>query len=147
MSEKNSVRTAKEIHIPNKRKNGFKVKYGSLDKKNPDILYVRSRTTITPSIKKSDYSKEILSVKNKFVHDANDIILLSDYFEDRFICNIEISEKSLAYGKKSHLKYDVYLKPLENKNFEEYYDDINNIVNKLNVKLSFLLETNNLKIG
>ena len=139
-------RTSKEFKIPNDGLTNIKSRYGALDKNNPEILYIRSRATITPSIKKKDFSENIIEVKKIFEKNIKTVILNSKAFEKKYICSIEISENGIAFGKKSHVKYDIYVKPKMNKAIEEYYDDVQTMVYLFNQKLSQLLIESNINI-
>ena len=105
-----------------------------------------SRAIITPVIKKKDFSEDIALVKKEFEKNIKRIILNSNIFENKHICSIEMSENGIAFGKKSHMKYDIYVKPKENKLLEEYFDDVKNLVYVFNQNLSELLTKNNIKI-
>ena len=146
MSINSNKRTTKEYKLDDKNNIGIKSKYGTLDKNNPEILYIRSRAIITPVIKKKDFSEDIALVKKEFEKNIKRIILNSNIFENKHICSIEMSENGIAFGKKSHMKYDIYVKPKENKLLEEYFDDVKNLVYVFNQNLSELLTKNNIKI-
>ena len=146
MSINNNKRTTKEYKLDDNNNIGIKSKYGTLDKNNPEILYIRSRAIITPLIKKKDFSEDIALVKKEFEKNIKRIILNSNIFENKHICSIEMSENGIAFGKKSHMKYDIYVKPKENKLLEEYFDDVKNLVYVFNQNLSELLTKNNIKI-
>lgn len=146
MSINSNKRTTKEYKLDDNNNIGIKSKYGTLDKNNPEILYIRSRAIITPVIKKKDFSEDIALVKKEFEKNIKRVILNSNIFENKHICSIEMSENGIAFGKKSHMKYDIYVKPKENKLLEEYFDDVKNLVYVFNQNLSELLTKNNIKI-
>lgn len=146
MSINSNKRTTKEYKLDDNNNIGIKSKYGTLDKNNPEILYIRSRAIITPVIKKKDFSEDIALIKKEFEKNIKRIILNSNIFENKHICSIEMSENGIAFSKKSHMKYDIYVKPKENKLLEEYFDDVKNLVYVFNQNLSELLTKNNIKI-
>ena len=57
-------RSKKEIKLQNTDK--YTVRYGSLNKEIPEVIYIRAKTKIIPKTKKSDYSKDILGIKDEF---------------------------------------------------------------------------------
>ena len=67
-------------------------------------------------------------------------------FEDKHIFSIEISENGIAYGKKSHVKYDVYIKPKVIKPLKEYDNDILRLSYTFNYNLKELLSERNIMI-
>jgi hypothetical protein len=142
--DSNNKRTTKEYKLNNNVK--IKTKYGTLDKNNPEILYIRSRATITPEIKKKDFSEDIALIKRIFEKNVKTIIFESNVFENKHICNIEMSENGIAFGKKSHVKYDIYIKPKISKKLEEYKNDVIDLVCLFNQNLSQSLTENNIKI-
>ena len=138
-------RTTKEYEIKDGHTK-IRSKYGTLDKSNPEIIYIRSRATITPVFKKKDFSEEIILIKRLFEKNVKKIICNSNDFEDKYICSIEMSENGISFNKKSHVKYDVYVKPKNNKNLEDYSDDIKSLVYQFNQNLLNLFTENNIKI-
>lgn len=140
-------RTTKEINLPNDGYTKIKTKYGTLDKNNPEILYIRSRATVTPTISKKDFSEDISNIKKSFEKNVKTVMFKSDVFEDKYICSIEMSENGIAFGKKSHMKYDVYVKPKINKTIDEYISDVQSIVYCFNQNITELLTKNNIKVG
>jgi hypothetical protein len=139
-------RTTKEYNLKDDGHTKIKSKYGTLDKNNPEILYIRSRATITPVIKKKDFSENIISIKKHFEKNVKNIIYSSNNFEDKYICSIEMSENGISFNKKSHVKYDIYVKPKNNKNLEDYSNDIQTLTYQFNQTLANLFTENNIKI-
>lgn len=146
MDTTDNKRTTKEYKLEDKPRTNIKSKYGTLDKNKPEILYIRSKATITPSIKKKDFSEDIASIKSLFEKNVKGIILKSNDFENKHICSIEMSENGIAYGKKSHLKYDIYVKPKEAKTLSDYSNDIQYLTSEFNFNLLQLLSSNNIVI-
>lgn len=123
------------------------VKYGTLDKNSPDVLFIRFKGKIIPTIIKNDFSKEIVELKTEFDKIIKGIIInYCDIFDcKRYLCNIEVSEKGVTYKKGSYIKFDVFVRPNETKDITYYEDvitrmsieinnEIINILNKLNLK-------------
>lgn len=138
-------RKAKEYKLPLDYTK-IKSKYGTLDKNNPEVVYIRSRASITPSIKKKDFSDDVISLKKVFLNNVKTLITINNIFENKHLCNIEVSEKGLEYGKKSHIKFDVYLKPKEIKPIMEYYEDIKELSTVFNENLMGILGYIDIKV-
>lgn len=141
----NNRRTAKEYKLDNDE-TGIKSKYGTLNKNNPEIIYIRSRATITPTVKKKDFSEEVELIKKTFVNSIKTTIADSLVFENKHICSIEMSENGISFGKKSHVKYDVFLKPKVIKSIEEYTSNIQYLVGVFNRNLYAMLSEVNIKV-
>lgn len=132
-------RTAKEYKLSFDNHFSIQSKYGALDKNNPEILHIRSKATITPSVNKKDFSEDIIFLKREFEKNVKQTLINSYDFENKHICSIEMSENGIAFGKKSHVKYDVYIKPKFQKKLKEYNNDILRLVYNFNQNLTELL--------
>ena len=123
------------------------VKYGTLDKNSPNVLFVRFKGKIIPTIIKNDYTKEIVELKTEFNSIVKNVILnYCDIFDcNKYLCNMEVSEKGVTHKKGSYIKFDVFVRPNETKDITYYEDvikrmsieinnEIINILNKLNLK-------------
>lgn len=139
-------RTTKEYKIIDSQFPNVKIKYGTLDRNNPEIIYIRSKARVTPLIKQRDYYDSVTMVKNTFGNTVHNIIKNHTHFENRHICSIEMSENGISFGKKSYIKYDIYVKPKKVLKLNEYELDINNMVHVFNTNLSNELIKNNIKI-
>lgn len=139
-------RTTKEYKIVDKQFPEMKIKYGTLDRNNPEIVYIRTKARITPTVKKKEYNDGVASVKESFEKLVKSVVRNNGYFEDKHICSIEISENGIAFGKKSHVKYDVYVKPKEMKKLDEHETEIKNIVFIFNENLSNSLFANDIEV-
>jgi len=139
-------RTTKEYPLPKKDGINIRTKYGTLDKNNPNIIYIRSKAVITPITDKKDFSEEIIKIKKSFEKKVKETVRNSCSFEDKHICTIEMSENGISFGKKSHVKYDIYVKPKNIKNLDDYSNDIQTLVYQFNQTLANLFTENNIKI-
>ena len=123
------------------------VKYGTLDKNSPDVLFIRFKGKIIPTIIKNDYTKEIVELKTEFNSIVKNVILnYCNIFDcNKYLCNMEVSEKGVTHKKGSYIKFDVFVRPNETKDITYYEDvmtrmsieinnEIINILNKLNLK-------------
>ena len=141
------IRKTKQIKL--NIMDNLSVKYGTLDKNSPDVLFIRFKGKIIPTIIKNDFSKEIVELKTEFDKIIKDIIInYCDIFDcKRYLCNMEVSEKGVTYKKGSYIKFDVFVRPNEAKDIT-YYEDVitrmsieinNEIINILNkLKLKYL---------
>ena len=139
------IRKSKQIKL--NIMDNLSVKYGTLDKNSPDVLFIRFKGKIIPTIIKNDYTKEIVELKTEFNSIVKNVILnYCDIFDcNKYLCNIEVSEKGVTYKKGSYIKFDVFVRPNEIKDIMCYEDvitrmsieinnEIINILNKLNLQ-------------
>lgn len=139
------IRRSKQINIDCVEE--LSAKYGTMDKNSPEVIYIRAKGRITPLIDKSDYSKDIISFKNNFdtIID-NNIRLFHDYFDiQKYIYNIDISQKGISFKKGSYIKFDIYVRPKVKKPFADYNEEIAAFLKKINNDIKEALELVNLK--
>lgn len=121
------------------KENNFITKYGTTCRSlKPSVLYLRTKTKITPIVDKNTYENDIIDIKNKFTEYVDKRIKKSKYFDDNYIFNIDISSKSIKYGKTSFLRYDVYLKPIVRKSVNDnmkLYSEYSEAFDKKLIKL------------
>ena len=118
----------------------YSVKYGTMNKKNPRVIYIRTKIKVKPSLKKTNYYKEINDIKNGFVKDVKNIIEKEDMFLDEYIVHFDTNERGMLYNKNSYIKYDLYVKPKDVQVFSDYKPCISSLTEKLNEKLSLLIK-------
>lgn len=123
----------------------FITRYGTtLDEKLPSVVYLRTKSKITPSMEMKDYNDNVIDVKDKFTSFVKKTIITNKSVNDDYLFNIDISSKSVRYGKVSFLRYDLYLKPTKSKTIEENLYRIKQLSIKLDKKLENLLNSNNI---
>ena len=127
------------------KQGNFITRYGTtLETVHPNVLYLRTKSKITPLIEKKEYDTEIDNVKHKFTSFVKEVIENSRSVDNEYLFNIDISSKSVRYGKVSFLRYDVYLKPTKKRTLEENKFRLIQLSNKLDKKLEGLLNSNNI---
>lgn len=130
--------------IENKKE--YVTKYGSeLKDEKPTVVYLRSKIKITPKIKQISFENEISQFKEELKNYINDEIQNNVMFENRHLCNIDISGKSVTYKKISYMRIDIYLKPTVPKTLIENQPIAIELSNNIKNKLYSLLDKYNLK--
>jgi hypothetical protein len=125
------------------KQNNFVTKYGTtLNEKYPSVLFLRTKSKITPILKKKEYDAEINLVKDSFTTFVKDAILGCKSVEDTYIFNIDISSKGVKYGKTSFLRYDLYVRPTKRTTIEENKFGMQQLSKKLDIHLEQLLNNN-----
>lgn len=125
------------------KQNNFVTKYGTtLNEKYPSVLFLRTKSKITPILKKKEYDAEINLVKDSFTAFVKDAILGCRSVEDTYIFNIDISSKGVKYGKTSFLRYDLYVRPTKRTTIEENKFGMQQLSKKLDIRLEQLLNNN-----
>lgn len=123
----------------------FITRFGStLEVERPSVVYLRTKSKITPLIEKKEYDTEVNIVKNKFTSFVKEIIEKSKSVNNDYLFSIDISSKSVKYGKVSFLRYDVYLKPTKQRTIEENRFRLQQLSTKFDRKLEKLLNSNHI---
>lgn len=133
-----------KVYIYNEEK-GFVTKVSTNTTDDcPEVVFIRTKVCITPKIKQEKHEEEILSLKQKFSDFSNDFLKKCDGFSDDYIFTCSLAEKSVQFNKKSHLHYDIFLKPKIITNFEDIKTKLEYIFEKLNEQLTILFDKYNL---
>lgn len=98
---------ATKITIPN---DNFKLKIGTLNKKNPVSFYIEGNTYITPLKEERGYSKQIELIKQTFRKEVSDIVKQSSLVENFYILNFEVASDRIKCNKKSYLNFECYFR-------------------------------------
>ena len=120
--------------------NYFDVKYGSVNRLNPLVIYITCKSWILPN-KEINYKKHIDVLLNEFKHKLKQIISKSDLFDNKFIYDDCINYTSMNMNKKNYFSFEFYIKRYDcNSNLYDlnevieslFKDTINDLSNKLN---------------
>lgn len=123
----------------------FITRFGStLEVERPSVVYLRTKSKITPLTEKKEYDTEVNVVKDKFTSFVKETIEKSKSVNNDYLFNIDISSKSVKYGKVSFLRYDVYLKPTKVRTIEENRFRLQQLSTKFDRKLEKLLNSNSI---
>ena len=133
-----------KVYIYNEEK-GFVTKLSTNTTDDcPEVVFIRTKVCITPKINQEKHEEEILSLKQNFNDFSNDFLKKCDGFSDDYIFTCSLAEKSVQFNKKSHLHYDIFLKPKIITNFEDIKTKLEYIFKKLNEHLTILFDKYNL---
>lgn len=117
-------KTKPTVYILNKE-NKFVTKISSnTNCEYPNIVFLRSKVKITPKVIQKSYENEILSLKDEFIKFSEQILNNNHLYSKDYIFSVDVAEKSVFHKKTSHLRYDVFLKPLTNNLTLEEHKDI-----------------------
>lgn len=122
-------------------KKGFKTTVGSTTKKS-SVVYIKMTAKITPTEKRDDYGECARRIKETFKRETEKIVWNSPDFLDEHICVADMSEESVKFGRRSFVKYAVYVKLHDGRN----KDCVEKLASTLNDTIEKLLEDASLKI-
>ena len=123
-------RTGKQYLIINEKK--IRVRYGVINRLNPSVIFIRAKGDVRPVVKLSAYGDIVAGFKRSFPEIIKKHVLKEEINPDKCLFNTEISDNSLVYNKPAHIRYEVFIKPVDIKPMEEYEEKMKNIATGIN---------------
>ena len=87
----------------------FKIKWGTIDKKNPSFIYLEMGTYITPKKEEENYSNSIKEIEKSGKSIIKNAINLSSDVKKDFIFVTDIADTRINYGKQSYLTFQIHM--------------------------------------
>lgn len=131
-----------EKKIENKK---FRLKMGTMNKKEPQVIYVEGRGFIVPLNEITTNDKISFLFKKEMFSIIKRNLIAQDNFDKRFILDLQIADSSIKINKKTYLWFQFLLKQKELKFFDidiikkESMPLINSIINDF---LEFMKKNN-----
>ena len=103
--------TSKQRLSTEKKSNSdfFRVKIGTMNKSNPQVLYIEGRTFISPQEEYDYYSymAQFRKNMNRYITET-----ISDFncFDNRYILDFQVANSGIKVGKKSFLSFQLFLR-------------------------------------
>ena len=85
------------------------VKYGSIDKLNPLVIYVTCKGWVCPECVEN-YDETMDSIFNDFKKKLKKSIANSQYFENRFVCDFDLRTASVRENKKNYISFEFFVR-------------------------------------
>lgn len=92
----------------------FKVKIGTINKKNPEVVYINLGTYIKPNEIKNSFSDYIIEFDKKTRFFVKKLIVDKNTCYKDFILVTDIADERINKNKKSYLDLQIFLKPKNN---------------------------------
>ena len=87
----------------------LKIKWGTIDKKNPTSFYLEIGTYITPSENHEDYSLDIKNIDKKAKEIVKRKISNNNKFKKDFIFVTDVADSRISYDKRSFISFQIHL--------------------------------------
>ena len=87
----------------------FKLKVGTINKKNPSVIYIDGSTFISPVLDKDDYTNDIKNLKKDLITRIKNDLLRSNLFKSKYILDFDVKTSGLKQNKKSFLSFQCHL--------------------------------------
>ena len=124
------IRLNKEVKL-NSCKN-ISLKYGSVNKNDPQVIYVSGKMWICPTYD-GDFNEPINLVYSKFKKELSRILRNSTVFESRHILDFDLNSENLVRNKKKFFSITFFIKQKSEKLI-----NLNNIKNIVSSDFSYL---------
>ena len=106
--------------------NHIVVKYGSVNKDNPQVVYVSGRCWVSPQIK-MNYDDVIYHIEKEMRKNIKLFLMDGINFDKKFILDFDINTDNFVIGDKKFLSFDFYLR--QNETNKKSLKDLKNILN------------------
>lgn len=101
----------------------FKIKIGTMDKKNPEVIYFEFGSYISPKEEKESYKSYISNIERETKSMIGNVIQNSGMCKSDFIFVSDIADGRIAMNKKSYFEMQVFVKPTDDiKNSIKFVD-------------------------
>lgn len=85
------------------------VKYGSVNKDDPQVIYVACKCWVSPTIE-TDYERTISRIEKEIKKNIKLFLIDETNFTDKFILDFDINTDKFNIGDKKFLSFDLFLK-------------------------------------
>ena len=89
----------------------FKIKLGTLDKKNPSTMYLEAGTYITPVSEIESYKSEIIAIEKEMKLKTRELFNLLSAIDKDFILVTDVAISRLSPERGTHYTVQVHFKP------------------------------------
>ena len=121
----------------------FKLKIGTMDKKEPSVVYLEGGIFIKPNKKKDDYRPSIKNINTCFHDEVKNIYSkTNNIFSQNYISNFEIADERMKYNKSTYLSFQFFLRQTGQRSYNELFDAIAALVPEISLNLVNCIKSN-----
>lgn len=135
-----TVKTEKAVRLNSEKtiaNDYFKVKIGTTNKVNPQVVYVEGKTFIKPINEKEDYNKDVIELKRAFNKTIQKYLAGDKVYIPKYIFDFQVAQSGISTQKKSFLTFQFLLRQRTDKQIMKLKDIkiasenlINNIIDE-----------------
>jgi hypothetical protein len=126
------IRLNKEIKLNNCK--NINLKYGSINKNDPQVIYVSGKMWLCPTYD-GDYNEQINLMHNNFKKRLNSVLSDSVIFEKKHILDFDLNVENLIKDKKKFFSITFFIKQKREK-----LVNLNNIKNIISSDFGYLFK-------
>lgn len=123
------------------------LKYGSVNKDNPQVVYISGRCWVVPKCK-MDYKYVIGMIEKEMRKNIKLFLIDGDNFDNKFILDFDINTDSMLPNEKKFLSFDLYVKQNEDnkKTLKELKEMLNRKISTISNGLVYLFNENDFSV-
>jgi hypothetical protein len=123
------------------------LKYGSVNKDNPQVVYISGRCWVSPT-HKMDYEYVIGMIEKEMRKNIKLFLIDGDNFDNRFILDFDINTDKMSPNEKKFLSFDLYIRQNESnkKTLKELKEILNRRISTISNGLVYLFNENNFSV-
>ena len=123
----------------------FKLKIGTINKKNPSTFYIEGGTFITPvEDDKTPYKEKIVNVYHSIKKGVDDLRFgKKPNISGDYIATIDVADERIKIGKKTYFYFQCFLKQIKNEfSFSEIIENGNAYSDPITSRVEYCLKEN-----
>lgn len=123
------------------------IKYGTMNKNNPQVVYMSIRTWIKPTFIEDSYVPIFEDTKRQIKNTISKFISENNKFSSKYILDFDINTEKLTYKTSKFMQLDVFFKQKDN-NVLKINDSIfNSLFSLLSNDILINFENNDLSLS
>ena len=126
----------------------IKLKYGTVNRNNPQVIYVSGKCWVSP-LHKMDYTSVFNKAEKNMRKNIKTFLIDGVNFEDKYILDFDINIDNISPNEKKFLSFDFYLKQNEKnkKELSAFKDAFNRKISTIANNLVYVLKENDFTVN
>ena len=126
----------------------IKLKYGTVNRNNPQVIYVSGKCWVSP-LRKMDYTSVFNEAEKNMRKNIKTFLIDGVNFEDKYILDFDINIDNISPNEKKFLSFDFYLKQNEKnkKELSAFKDVFNREISTIVNNLVYVLKENDFTVN
>ena len=88
----------------------FRLKLGTVNRMNPEVIYLEGKTFIIPVDDDRDYSNTLKIMRKGLSRIVNNALFNNKYFKSNYILDLQVANSGVSLEKKSFLTFQLLLR-------------------------------------
>jgi len=128
--------------------NHITLKYGTVNRNNPQVVYVSGKCWISP-LRKMDYTSVFNDIEKNMRKNIKSFLIDGINFDDKYILDFDVNIDNLIPNEKKFLSFDFYLRQNEKnkKELSQLKDIFNRKISTIANNLVYMFQENDFTIN